>query len=321
MIIGFECIHWLRRQSKRKKGFVALKIDMSKAYDRVEWPYLKAIMRKMGFPEPLNKLIMRCVDSVSFSFILNNCVYGTITPSRGLRRGDPLSPFLFVICAQGLSAMLTAYERANYFSGIPIDPGRLSISHLFFADDSLVFFKATREGCNAIKSCLNMYERASGQKINFDKSSATFSPSISPIGANMVIQMLNIRVVEGHAIYLGLPTFSIRQKKIQFGYIRDRVQKKLAGWRNQVFSAGGKEVLIKAVVQAIPTFTMSCFRLPGSICADINQMCAKFWWGDDEDHRKMHWTKWSNVCRPKERGGLGFRDIYSFNKAMLAKQI
>lgn len=118
---------------------------------------------------------------------------------------------------------------------------------------------------------------------------------------DMVRGLLNLNVVQGHSIYLGLPTFSIRQKRIQFGYIRDRVQRKLAGWKNRSFSAGGKEVLIKSVIQAVPTFAMSCFRLPESIGADINRLCAGFWWGDEEDHKKMHWAKWVDLCRPKER--------------------
>lgn len=202
VLVGFECIHWLRRQTKRKKGYVALKLDMSKAYDRVEWSYLQAVLSKMGFPTPFVSLIMRCVSSASFSFILNNSVYGNIVPTRGMRQGDPLSPFLFVICAQGVSSMLATIERDNQFSGIPIDPGRLSISHLFFADDSLVFFKATREGCNAIKQCLLKYERASGKMVNFEKSAAAFSPSINQRDANMVRQILNINIVQGHTLYL-----------------------------------------------------------------------------------------------------------------------
>lgn len=320
ILVGFECLHWLRNCKNKKTGFAALKLDMSKAFDRVEWDYLKAVLKKLNFPENFTRLIMHCVSSVSFDFCLNGRTFGEIRPTRGLRQRDPLSPFLFVLCAQGLSSMLSEFERQNLFSGVRFSGGGPRISHLFFADDSLLFLKADKISCKNVKLCLTNYEMASGQLINFDKSSISFSPKTPPEIKHYVQDMFHIRQVQGHSLYLGLPTFSIKSKRLIFGYLRDKVSRRLADWKNKLLSAGGKEVLLKAVIQAIPTYTMACFKVPDSICSDINRLCASFWWGDSNEKRKLHWSNWNDLCRPKDRGGLGFRNLTSFNKALLAKQ-
>lgn len=200
-------------------------------------------------------------------------------------------------------------------------PKHLSISHLFFADDSLMFLKAKEEEAAAVIDALQRYERASGQLINLDKSSVVFSPNTQRREAETMRRRLGIGGNKRIQMYLGLPAFSLRQKRLQFGYIKDKIQKKLLSWNQREFSAGGKEVLIKAVIQAIPTYVMQCFRIPESVCADIERLCAGFWWGYKVEGRKMHWARWASLCQPKDRGGMGFRDIRSFNRALLAKHV
>lgn len=135
---------------------------MSKAYDRVEWAYLHKVLHKMGFNKRWIKIIMNYVTTVRYSFNINSRIMGNLKPSRGLRQGDPLSPYLFVICTQGLSTILE-YERIHGgLQGLHMASGSPMITHLFFANDSLVFFKATKENTDLIKNYLSRYERASG---------------------------------------------------------------------------------------------------------------------------------------------------------------
>ncbi|KAK6120349.1 hypothetical protein DH2020_045906 [Rehmannia glutinosa] len=205
IIVGFECMHWIRSQKRSKRGFAALKLDMSKAYDRVEWNFLKAIMLKMGFHHSWVWKILQCVQTVSFSFCVNQEVFGNLKPQRGIRQGDPLSPYLFVICAQGLSSMLASLEAEKAIHGVRVASGGPSVSHLFFADDSLVFFRAEISEAEALLGALKSYEKASGQLINFDKSSLSFSPNTKPEIIDRIKSLLTIPVTQCHEEICAIP--------------------------------------------------------------------------------------------------------------------
>lgn len=320
IIVGFEAIHWMRNRKSGKTGWAALKLDMSKAYDRVEWDFLQRLMNRLGFADEWIEKIMRCVRSVKYYFRINQEVVGPIIPNRGLRQGDPLSPYLFVLCSQGLSAIINSYEARGLIRGVRIASSCPTISHMFFADDSLVFFKASTEEGLRIKECLHLYEKASGQLINYDKSALSFSPNTNAILVDAIKMILTIPVVHRHDFYLGLPTVYLKSRRLQFRYLVEKVDKRTQGWGHKYFSVGGKEVLIKSILQSIPSYAMSCFRIPKSVCEEIERICANFWWGIENGKRKMHWRSWDFLCKPKSMGGLGFRKMDEFNRALLANQ-
>ena len=120
ILIAFESLHYMKTLSSGKEGFMALKLDMSKAYDRVEWSFLEKIMLKMGFQDSWVALIMQCVSTVTYSILLNGEPKGFIRPSRGLRQGDPLSPFLFLFCAEGLNALLNKAADNGEMRGLSL---------------------------------------------------------------------------------------------------------------------------------------------------------------------------------------------------------
>lgn len=220
---------------------------------------------------------MRCVRTMSYSFILNGEPRGLINPSRGLRQGDAISPYLLLICAEVFSRLITAAESQQRLHRVKICRAAPSISHLFFVDDSFVFFKANETECHELNAIFFNYEQASGQKINYDKSCIFFSHNVPLDQQVFLAGLLKVIRVDKHDTYLGLPMEISYSKMEAFGFLKDKFQNKLNEWREKYLSASGKEVLIKAVMQSIPNYVMSCFEIPKMLCQDLHQTMAKFW--------------------------------------------
>nr|XP_048334847.1 uncharacterized protein LOC125423747 [Ziziphus jujuba var. spinosa] len=320
VLVAFEHMHFIGKKYLGQTGLMALKLDMSKAYDRVEWDFLRWIMQEMGFSARWINLVMACVTGVSYSLLINGRQQGFFKPTCGLRQGDPLSPYLFLFVSEGLSCLLRKSLFSNLLTGISIAPSSPPISHLFFADDTILFTHATPSDCQQILSILHLYERASGQKINMQKTVATFSPNTPQSVRNIVFQEFQIERNCGHDRYLGLPSFIGRRTVELFQSIKERVWHKLEGWNGKLLSRGGKEILLKAVIQSIPTYTMSCFKLPKKLIKDLSGLMTRFWWGSYAGKRGIPWKNWMQLTQPKSQGGLGFRSLEEFNRALLAKQ-
>ncbi|KAI5327143.1 hypothetical protein L3X38_026539 [Prunus dulcis] len=293
---------------------------MAKTYDRAEWNFICKMMEKLGFHDELVKLVFECISTVSYSLIKHGAVEDNIIPQRGIIQGDPLSPYLFLICAKGFSTLLKHAELSGDIKGIEVARRAPSISHLFFADDSVLFLEATRHACRTLKRVFEIYEMAAGQKIDLAKSAIAFSPNTPVQLRNEVSSILAIPIVEFHEKYLGLPTVIGRKKKECFNGIKERLRKKLNIWKEKLLSKAGKALLIKAVAQSILDYAMGVFKLPVTLCADLNSMISKFWWENSECSKGISWAKWVHFCFAKDEGGIGFRDLESFNKALVAKQ-
>lgn len=202
---------------------LALKLDMTKAFDRLEWASLEVVMTKMGFPNAFTLLVMRCVNSVLFQVLLNETPTPSFKPTRGIRQGDSLFPFLFIICAEGLAATIRATTANGQLKGLRFGQSGPQLSHLLFADDSLIFLEATLENGLSFKRILAIYESAAGQKINPSKSSLYFSKGIAaPLQAE-ISAVMGIPKGDNSGKYLGIPYMTGRSKKVIFSYVRDKI--------------------------------------------------------------------------------------------------
>lgn len=161
---------------------------------------------------------------------------------------------------------------------------------------------------------LHLYEICSGQIINKDKSSIMFSKNTKAHDRRNFMDVVELTQESMNDKYLGLPVYMERSKASMFAYLKERVWKKIQGWKEKLLSKAGK-TLITAVAQAIPSYAMSCFDLTKSLCDDMSQMICRFWWGQQDKENKMHWVSWEKICQRKEKGGLGYRDLHLFGTA------
>ena len=175
VLVAFETMHHISQKKGGKVDEMAIKLDMSKAYDRVEWACLEKIMEKLGFDVKWQKLIIRCVTTVCYAIKINGCPRGCIIPSRGIHQGDPLSPYLFLLCVKGLSTLIKALVCNGSMEGIAICRGGPKLSHIYFADDNLIFCKASLAKCDSLQKVLEAYEQVSRQQQNRTKTSLFFS--------------------------------------------------------------------------------------------------------------------------------------------------
>jgi ribonuclease HI len=302
------------------KGELALKIDISKAYDKVDWGFMRGMLERLGFANKWIHWMMLCVSSVNYHVLVNFEKVGPIFPGRGLRQEDPLSPYLFILVTEGLTTLIKKSVANGDLHGVQICRGAPSVSHLLFADDCFLFCRSTLSETNHLMNILKTYEEASGQEINLTKSEVFFSRNLTMAAQEDLSRIMGVRHVIGTGKYLGLPSMIGRKKKEVFAFIKDRIWKRINSWRGKALSRAGKEIMIKSVLQAIPSYVMSVYVIPDSITKDIERMLNSFWWGGGAHNKGIRWLAWDRMTLPKAKGGLGFRDLHTFNLSMIAKQ-
>lgn len=218
-----------------------------------------------------------------------------------------------------LSGLCNRAQEDGSLTGVRVATGSPYINHLLFADDTMFFIKADKRSRQTLRAILQRYEAASGQMINTEKSSITFSRKTPASLKEAVKNDLQIQKEGGTGKYLGLPEHFGRRKRDMFDSIVTRIKQKASGWSNRHLSSAGKLVMLKSVLSPIPSYSMTCFKLPASLIKRIQSAVTRFMWDDSTGKRKMAWISWDKMAQPKAKGGLGLRDFESFNDAFLGK--
>jgi len=321
ILIAHEIVNKFKHM-KGKKGYVALKLDMEKAYDRIEWDFLLSSLQQLGFHATWINWIRECISTVSYSLLINNEPQGFFKPTRGLRQGDPLSPYLFIVCMDVLAKRLQAHALDNKAGiGVKIAPTATRIPCLFFADDSLLFCKTNMQACQQLKAELDIFCAQSGQLINFHKSSLMFSKNTCNFDKQVVGGIFNIPHSLSFGKYLGCSLFQGRPSADLFLSLMSKAASKLDTWVSKCFSKAGRVVLIQSNLESLPTHTMQCYRLPSRITDHLDRINREFFWRTSSTAKGLPLVAWDKVCRPKQLGGLGIRKAAAVNTAFMAKLV
>jgi hypothetical protein len=299
---------------------VLCKLDVEKAYDHVNWKFLLYLLERCGFFERWWKWIHFCISTVRFSILINGSPEGFFGSTRGIRQGDPLSPLLFVLITEALSRMMTRAGEEGMLSGFQVgslDNFLLKISHLLFADDTLIFFDANPNHIFHIRLLFTWFEAVSGLKINLCKSEMVLVGSVSDL--ENLAGIMGCKTAQLPMNYLGLPHGAKFKSKAIWDPILEKIERKLAGWKRMYLSKGGRLTLIKSTLSSLATYFLSLFPIPVAVASRIDKIQRDFLWGGMGEGNKFHLVNWAQVCQPFHLGGLGIRNLRIFNKALLGK--
>ncbi|KAK9911967.1 hypothetical protein M0R45_035844 [Rubus argutus] len=262
---------------------------------------------------------MSCITTTSFQICINGELTSSFHAKRGIRQGDPLLPNIFILCMEKLSHLIQSVAENGDWKGVRASQSGPKISHLFFADDLMLFADATLDQACTLKNCLDNFCSLSGQTISYEKSLLYVSPNTGRDIATDISTICGSPLTNDLGKYLGMPLIHSRVNKYTYAGILDKVQSRLSSWKCKVLNLAGRLTLINSVTAAIPNYAMQTVRLPMSICNDLDKLNRNFLWGDTENKKKIHLVNWDTVCLPKTLGGFGIKKSSDMNQAMLAK--
>ncbi|GKV53518.1 hypothetical protein SLEP1_g60039, partial [Rubroshorea leprosula] len=310
-----ELIH---ETKKRRRPTLIFKADFEKAYDSVNWEFLDVMLDKLGFCLLWRTWIQECLASASVSILVNGSPTEEFQMTKGLRQGDPLAPFLFLVVAEALNGLINKAVEEGLLEAATVGSGVVQISHLQFTDDTLIFCKASPDNAWAIKCIFRSFELISGLKVNFFKSSLS-GIHVNDEDLSAMADMLNCMVGTIPFKYLGVPVGANSRKVSTWSPIVECLRKRLSSWRCETLSFGGRIILLNAVLSSIPVYYFSTLKGPKKVINLLSLIQRRFLWGGCEKKNKIAWVGWDHVCRTKNEGGLGVKNLGTFNLALLGK--
>lgn len=294
-----------------------VKIDMRKAYDSLEWSFLEQILFELKFPAKVIKWIMQCVTTVTYSVLVNGKATKPFQAQRGVRQGDPLSPFLFVLAMDYLTRILMSLHANSEFHYHPRCK-KQRIIQLSFADDLLLFCRGDLKSVKCLYNCFMMFSKASGLVANVEKSNVYFG-GVKQHVQEQILQELQFGKGELPFRYLGVPLSTKRMSIVQCKPLIDKMLGRITSWTTRFLSYAGRAQLVKSVLFAIQIFWAQLFALPKKIIQAVESICRRFLWTGNAEASKKSLIAWEKLCCPKKCGGLNLLDVFAWNKAAIGK--
>ncbi|GKA31135.1 RNA-directed DNA polymerase, eukaryota, reverse transcriptase zinc-binding domain protein [Tanacetum coccineum] len=311
-----ELISWCK--SKKFKAMI-FKVDFEKAYDSVRWDYLDDILYNFGFGDRWRMWIKGYLKSSMGFVLINESPSSEFQFFKGLKQGDPLSPFLFILVMESLHISFSHVIQAGLFSRISINDS-LHLSHLFYADDVVFVGDWNDSNLATIVHVLKCFFLALGLKINMHKS------KLMGIGVGLeeVSRAANIvgcSTLSSPFSYLGVKVGDCMSRLQTWTDVTSKIMSRLSRWKLKTFSIGGRLTLLKSVLGSIPLYQMSLFKVPKGVLKNLESLRCKFFHGAEGSDRKMSWFSWDKVLVSKQKGGLGVSSFFTLNRALLFKWV
>jgi hypothetical protein len=313
-----ECLHSIKM--KKLKALI-LKLDLKKAYDCINWDFLRLTLLQTGFSLTTTNWIMSCVISASFAVLINGETSPFFQSGRGLRQGCPLSPLLFILVMEGLSLLLKKGQVEGKLSGVKVSR-IVKILHLFFVDDVLIMTKASIQEWKEINDLLKIFCSASGMKVNLTKSTFHYFGIQGEILEKFkeAFPYNFVDLSEGFR-YLRYFLKAEKYKVEEWRWLIAKFEKRIGHWCNRWLSLGGRFILIKAVLESQPVYWMALAAIPVSVLNKIRQLIFNFLWSGCSEKQHLHLCSWEIIAKPKLLGGWGLRNIFLFNRALAANSL
>ncbi|GKC82071.1 RNA-directed DNA polymerase, eukaryota, partial [Tanacetum coccineum] len=309
-----ELLSWCKKYNKQAMFF---KVDFAKAYDCVRWDYLLDVMKSFGFGPNWCRWIQGTLSSAKASILVNGSPTAEFSFYRGLKQGDPLSPFLFILIMESLHLSMVRASSNGMFRGLCLN-GSLSVSHLFYADDAMFIGEWSQANLDNVVKMLQCFQVASGLSINIQKSNL-LGVGVRRSVVDQAANKIGCLVMSNRFSYLGVMVGDSMNRRAAWVEVINKLRARLSNWKVKTLSIGGRYTLLKSVLGSSPLYHMSIFKTPKGVLKEMEGIRGKFFNGADPEERKIVWVAWQKVLASKSQGGLGVSSFFALNRALLLK--
>ncbi|GJU46114.1 RNA-directed DNA polymerase, eukaryota [Tanacetum coccineum] len=309
-----EVLAWCKK--KRKQALI-FKVDFAKAYDSVRWDFLLDVLHAFGFGPKWCQWICGIFSSNMASILVNGSPTNEFPICCGLKQGDPLAPFLFILVMESLHLSISRAITDGFFNGLHINAS-MSLSYLFYADDAVFLGEWSDENLDNLLKILRCFHLASGLRINIAKS------HVLGVGVPLEIvhqgaSRIGCEVMKTPFKYLGIMVGDHMSRCSAWSNSIQKVRTRLSKWKVKTLSIGGRLTLLKSVLGAVPIYNMSIYKAPKRVLHDMEMLRSKFFNGGDSQDSRISWVAWERVLSSKKNGGLGVSSFFALNRALLLK--
>ncbi|GJZ50150.1 RNA-directed DNA polymerase, eukaryota [Tanacetum coccineum] len=295
------------------------KVDFAKAYDSVRWDYLMEVLQAFGFGPNWCKWVRGTLSSAMASVLINGSPSEEFAFYRGLKQGDPLAPFLFILIMESLHLSFSCTVSDGLFTGLRLTDS-MTISHLFYADDAVFIGEWSDSNMENIVKILNCFFLASGLKINMQKSHI-MGVGVADVLIQQVASSIGCAIMKTPFRYLGVLVGNNTLRCSAWTDTIHKLRSRLSKWKVKTLSVGGRLTLLKSVLGASPIYNLSIYKAPITVLKEMERIRSNFFKGSDSNDRKISWVSWDKVLASKKVGGLGVSSYYALNRALILKWV